>query len=159
MCTAYFSSILISTTGPLDGTIQVQNICTGNFQKNGSFYHYDLNGFHPYTGKICSLCISIGVFMVAIKFRRYQINKNDQDSTPMDLESNLLNFNIIALIILHRLLQGYNQKKQVCFFQISLKCAVCSNLINIKILSLFCFLLLCLKFQGERQKGKGKNDP
>ena len=89
----------------------MQNICTGNFQKNGSFYYYDLDGFHPYAGIICGLCILIGVFMVAIKFRRYQINKNDQDSTPMDLESNLLNFNIIALIILHRLLQGYNHKK------------------------------------------------
>ena len=53
----------------------------------------------------------ISVFMVAIKLRSYQIKKNDQNSKLGDLESNLLNFIIIALIILHGVLQGYNQKK------------------------------------------------
>ena len=111
MCTAYFLSILISYTGPMNATIQVQNICTGNFHKNGSFYYYDFDGFHAYSGIIFSLYISISVFMVAIKLRSYQIKKNDQNSKLGDLESNLLNFIIIALIILHGVLQGYNQKK------------------------------------------------
>ena len=95
--------------------LQIQNICTGKFDENGSLYYYDWEGLHFYTKIGYGLFLLIFLLMVAVKIGRYQMNKKDQNPNlipnTIDLESILLNFTLIALMIMAGILRDYASKK------------------------------------------------
>ena len=98
-CSSSTNSLLFGITGPMDKMIQVQNICTGNFDENGSLYYYNWEGFHLYTKMGYGICLLISLLMVAVKIGRYQMDKKDHNPNLIpktkDLESILLNFTLV----------------------------------------------------------------
>ena len=83
----------------MDKTIQVQNICTGNFGKYGSLIHYDWDGFYWISGIAYLIIVFTIILMVSVKIGCYQMDKIDQSPTLLpktkDLESNLSNFTFL----------------------------------------------------------------
>ena len=91
---------------------------TGNFNENGSVYYYQWEGPHFYgiLGPVLFLIITI--LMICVRIRKYQMNKQDENpnsvSTTKDLESILLNFTLVSLIIVSSTvgpLRSYLRKK------------------------------------------------
>ena len=109
-----FISIWVHTTGFVNrkGNL-IEGFCTGIFNDHNEILDPQISPEklpQPYSPLFWSLCITNLFFMVSVKIRRQRISLDDVDNTvrigvqrPKDLESMLLNFTLMILLIINML--------------------------------------------------------
>ena len=107
-------SIFISIWVPTTGFVTTgDSFCTGIFYNYNQIMDSQISPKklpQPYSPLFWSLCITNLFFMVSVKIRRQRISLDDVDNTvkigvqrPKDLESMLLNFTLMILLIINML--------------------------------------------------------
>ena len=109
-----FISIWVHTTGFVNRKGNLfEGFCTGIFNDHNEILDPQISPEklpQPYSPLFWSLCITNLFFIVSVKIRRQRISLNDVDNTvkigvkrPKDLESMLLNFTLMILLIINML--------------------------------------------------------